>query len=142
MSCCLPCLFLLLSVPANAISGGGTDGWTLYPSYGNITEIEPTGKEVYVLASNSLFSYNPADGLVATYDKTNMLSDIEISHIAWSKSAGRLIVTYTNSNIDLLSRNGSVINVPDLYMKEATYDKTINNIYIYNQYAICRQPSA
>ena len=51
MSCCLPCLFLLLSVPANAISGGSTDGWTLYPSYGNITEIEPTGKEVYVLAS-------------------------------------------------------------------------------------------
>ena len=88
-----------------------------------------------MLASNSLFSYNPADGLVATYDKTNMLSDIEISHIAWSKSAGRLIVTYTNSNIDLLSRNGNVINVPDLYMKEATYDKTINNIYIYNQYA-------
>ena len=28
-----------------------------------------------------------------------------------------------------------MINVPDLYMKEATYDKTINNIYIYNQYA-------
>lgn len=125
----------MLTAAQNSAAGNNTDGWTLYPSYSNITEIEPTGKEVYVLASNSLFSFNPSDGLIMTYDKTNMLSDIEASHIAWSKSAGKLIVTYTNSNIDLLSRDGNVINVPDLYMKEATYDKTINNIYLNGRYA-------
>lgn len=126
---------MLTAVAKQASAADGTDGWTLYPSYSNITEIEPTGKEVYVLASSGLFSYNPSDGLISTYDKTNLLSDIEVKHIAWSKSTGRLVVAYTNSNIDLIARNGNVTNVPDLYMKEATYDKTINNIYIYNQYA-------
>ncbi|WP_298450643.1 two-component regulator propeller domain-containing protein [uncultured Prevotella sp.] len=133
--CFMPCLFLLFAAPKSTINAASTDGWTLYPSYSNITEIEPTGKEVYVLASNSLFSYNPTDGLITTYDKTNLLSDIEATHIAWSKSTGKLIVTYTNSNIDLISRDGKVTNVPDLYMKEATYDKTINNIYLYDKYA-------
>ncbi|WP_418553167.1 type IX secretion system anionic LPS delivery protein PorZ [Prevotella sp.] len=131
----LPCLLMLTAVAKQASAASETDGWTLYPSYSNITEIEPTGKEVYALASSGLFSYNPSDGLISTYDKTNLLSDIEVKHIAWSKNTGRLVVAYTNSNIDLLERNGNVTNVPDLYMKEATYDKTINNIYIYNQYA-------
>lgn len=131
----LPCLFLLFAAPKSTINAVNSDGWTLYPSYSNITEIEPTGKEVYVLASNSLFSYNPTDGLITTYDKTNLLSDIEATHIAWSKSGARLIITYKNSNIDLLSKDGTITNVPDLYMKETTYDKTINSIYIYNQYA-------
>lgn len=126
---------MLTAVAKQASAADETDGWTLYPSYSDITEIEPTGKDVYVLASKSLFSFNPSDGLISTYDKTNLLSDIEVNHIAWSKNTGRLVVAYTNSNIDLIARNGNVTNVPDLYMKEATYDKTINNIYIYNQYA-------
>ena len=61
---------MLTAVAKQASAADGTDGWTLYPSYSNITEIEPTGKEVYVLASSGLFSYNPSDGLISTYDKT------------------------------------------------------------------------
>ena len=109
--------------------------WRLYLSYNDITEIEPTGKDVFVLASGSVYSYNPDDYTVTTYDKTDVLSDIGISHIAWSKDANRLVIAYDNSNIDLLSRDGAVTNVPDLYMKESTLDKTINSIYIYGCFA-------
>lgn len=109
--------------------------WRLYLSYNDITEIEPTGKDVFVLASGSVYSYNPDDYTVTTYDKTDVLSDIGISHIAWSKDAKRLVIAYDNSNIDLLSRDGAVTNVPDLYMKESTLDKTINSIYIYGRFA-------
>lgn len=109
--------------------------WRLYLSYNDITEIEPTGKEVFVLASNSIYSYNPDDYTVTTYDKTDVLSDIGISHIAWSKDAKRLVIAYDNSNIDLLARDGAVTNVPDMYMKESTLDKTINGIYIYGRFA-------
>lgn len=109
--------------------------WRLYLSYNDITEIEPTGKDVFVLASGSVYSYNPDDYTVTTYDKTDVLSNIGISHIAWSKDAKRLVIAYDNSNIDLLSRDGAVTNVPDLYMKESTLDKTINSIYIYGRFA-------
>ena len=51
--------------------------WTLYPSYADITEIEPAGGNVFVLGSGSLYSYNADEGSITTYDKTNTLSDAE-----------------------------------------------------------------
>lgn len=130
------CLPALMAAPLRLAAQDGGDGrWRLYPSYADITEIEPTGKSVFVLASNNLYSYNPDDQSVTTYDKTNALSGVEIRHIAWSKAAGRLVVVYDDSNIDLLARDGSATNVPDLYMKETTFDKTVNSIYIYGRYA-------
>ena len=118
---------------ANAQYDGGK--WRLYQSFKDITEIEPTGKEVFVLASNSIYSYNPDDASITIYDKTNSLSDISIRHIAWSKAGKKLIIAYDNSNIDLLTRDGQVTNVPDIYLKQTTFDKTINNIYLHSNSA-------
>lgn len=109
--------------------------WTLYPSYADITEIEPAGGNVFVLGSGSLYSYNADEGSITTYDKTNTLSDAGITHITWSSQARRLVIAYENSNIDLLSADGTTLNVPDLYLYETTQDKTINSIYAYNRYA-------
>lgn len=67
---------------------------------------------LYVLASGGLFSYNPQDQEVQTYDKTTVLSDCDISHIAWCKAAKKLVIVYSNQNIDLLSPNGDVLNMP------------------------------
>ena len=69
------CLPALMAAPLRLAAQDGGDGrWRLYPSYADITEIEPTGKSVFVLASNNLYSYNPDDQSVTTYDKTNALS--------------------------------------------------------------------
>lgn len=119
-------IFLMATLTAWADSA--KDRWTIYPSYSNITEIEPVGNICFVLASGAVFSYNITDGDVQTYDKAGVMSDVEVSHIGWSKVAKRLVVVYTNSNIDLLSANGDVINVPDLYRKSMTDNKTINHI--------------
>lgn len=132
---CISCLlFLAVLIPKHTVAAG-QGGWTLYPSFSKITEIEPAGSNVYVLASNSIFSYSHTDGAIRTYDKTTVLSDVEAKHIAWSKPEKRLIIVYDNSNIDLMSADGSVLNVPDLYMKETTYSKTVNSIYVYDRYA-------
>ena len=117
---------LFLALPLSAIDKGS---WEIYPSYNNITEIEPTGNQVFVLASNGLFAYHVKDGSVTTYDKANFLSDFEINHIAWNKSTKKLVITYTNGNIDLLDANGNVVNVPDLYQKSMTDNKQVNQIY-------------
>lgn len=109
--------------------------WTLYTSYHDITEIEPAGRNVFVLASENVYSYNADEGSITTYDKTSTLSDAGITHIAWASQARRLVITYENSNVDLLAADGTTLNVPDLYLYETTQDKTINSIYTYNQYA-------
>lgn len=42
------------------------------------------------------------DKSILTYDKTNGLNDAGISFIAWNKSTKRLVIVYSNNNIDLL----------------------------------------
>lgn len=128
-------LAILLMTTLTAWADSAKDRWTIYPSYSNITEIEPVGNICFVLASGAVFSYNITDGDVQTYDKAGVMSDVEVSHIGWSKVAKRLVVVYTNSNIDLLSANGDVINVPDLYRKSMTDNKTINHIDFDGPYA-------
>lgn len=114
-------------LPLSATDKGS---WEIYTSYNDITEIEPAGNLVFALASNGLFSYHIKDGSVTTYDKANTLSDFDINHIAWNKTTKKLVITYTNGNIDLLDTNGNVVNVPDLYLKSMTDNKQINHIYI------------
>lgn len=118
-------LFMVLPLSAT-----DKESWEIYTSYNDITEIEPTGNLVFALASNGLFSYHIKDGSVTTYDKANTLSDFDINHIAWNKTTKKLVITYTNGNIDLLDANGNVVNVPDLYLKSMTDNKQINHIYI------------
>lgn len=118
-------LFMVLPLSAT-----DKDSWEIYTSYNDITEIEPAGNLVFALASNGLFSYHIKDGSVTTYDKANTLSDFDINHIAWNKTTKKLVITYTNGNIDLLDTNGNVVNVPDLYLKSMTDNKQINHIYI------------
>ena len=62
--------------------------WKAYLSYYEPTEIEQTPDGMlYVLASGGLFSYSTQDQEVRTYDKTTLLSDGDIAHIAWCKAA-------------------------------------------------------
>ena len=128
-------LAILLMATLTAWADSTKDRWTIYPSYSNITEIEPAGNTCFVLASGAVFSYNITDGEVQTYDKAGVMSDVEVNHIGWSKAGKCLVVVYTNSNIDLLSANGDVINVPDLYRKSMTDNKTINHIDFDGPYA-------
>ena len=118
-------LFMVLPLSAT-----DKESWEIYTSYNDITEIEPAGNLVFALASNGLFSYHIKDGSVTTYDKANTLSDFDINHIAWNKTTKKLVITYTNGNIDLLDTNGNVVNIPDLYLKSMTDNKQINHINI------------
>ena len=88
---------LCLSIPENAAVGD----WNAYLAYSNITDIEPAGKMVYVLSSNSLFSYNVDDKSVTAYNKTNYLNDTDISFIVWNNNVKRLLIIYSNYSTSL-----------------------------------------
>lgn len=105
--------------------------WKAYPSYYEPTEVaEASGNMLYVLASKGLYSYNQNDQSIRTYDKTTLLSDYGIAHIAWCQAAKRLVIIYDNGNIDLLSPNDEVVNIADYMNKSMTQEKTINSIDI------------
>ena len=118
--------FILLAY-CNALAGGvGT--WKNYLAYSDVQWVEEGSNKLYVLASNSLYTYNKNDQSIKTYDKVNGLSDTDIRFIAWNKTARRLVILYSNNNIDLLDDRGNVTNVPDYYLKTTMADKTVNGI--------------
>ena len=109
--------------------------WKNYLSYNRIQQIYASGDDIFVRASNGLYMYNQKDQSITTFDKTNGLSDTNIKLIGWSKQAKRLIAVYQNSNIDLIETNGNITNISSLYAKTMTEDKTVNHIYVNNQFA-------
>lgn len=128
-SICATMLATLVALPANA-------QWKSYLAYSEPTEIErASGNVIYVLASEGLYSYDTSDQSLQTYDKINALSDCGIAHIAWCQKAKRLVIVYSNHNIDLLEANGNVVNMADYMNKTMTTDKTVYDIYVDGAYA-------
>ena len=124
--------YLFTFLPLNAQIGT----WRAYMSYYEPQQIvKASSNTLFVRASNSLYSYNLNDHSINTYDKVNALSDTYISNIAWNQQTKRLIIVYQNGNIDLMDLQENVTNISSLYTKTLTESKSVNNIYIYQQYA-------
>ncbi len=111
-----------------------TGTWKAYMAYAEPSWIEQSGNMLYVLASNGLYAYNTNDKSIHTYDKVNGLSDCNIAHIGWNRSASKLVVVYQNGNIDLIDAKDNIVNLSDYYSKALTADKTINDLYQHDEY--------
>ena len=103
--------------------------WKTYMAYSDIRQIVKVGNRVYVVASGDLYVYDTSDESITTMDRNNGLSDTDIKFISWNAAAKRLVVVYSNGNIDLLSEKLDITNISDYYDKSLTYDKTINNVF-------------
>ena len=109
--------------------------WRNYLSYAEPQQIQAAGNDLFVMASGALYQYNQNDQSIYTYDKVNGMSDVDIKHIRWCKQAKRLVVVYSNSNIDLVETNGNITNISDLYSKTITGDKSVSSVRIDGIYA-------
>ena len=127
--------FLLLQVTSyRAIAAIGD--WKAYMAYSEVQEIEQAGNLIFVQASNNLYVYNQNDQSIHTFSKMDYLSDCSIQHIAYNKATKRLLILYSNANMDLMNiSNYDVLNLSDYYSASTTGDKTVNNIYMYGKYA-------
>ncbi len=127
---------LLLAATLVLPAGAQTGQWQSYLSYHEPTEAEyGQDNTIYVLASGGLYAYNSNDRSIQTYSKVTGLNDCGIAHIAWCQAAKRLVIVYSNQNIDLLSPNDEVVNMADFQNKAMTADKTVNGIDIAGRYA-------
>lgn len=126
MICWLACAWALFAQ---------TGTWQAYMSYYEPQQIVKGDHQLFVRASNGLYSYNLNDHAITTYDKTTGLSEVTVSLIGWNATAHRLIVVYDNQQIDLLSASGSIVNISALANKSMTQDKTVNHIVQQDEYA-------
>lgn len=121
---------LLISAPLHAADLVGE--WHVYQAFSDVTEVEVVTPDTlcFALASGHVCRYDLVDGTVDYLTQETGLSSPEVSHIAWCAGAGRLVITYTDSNIDLLSLDGSVLNMPDLMNKSLTEVKDVRGICV------------
>lgn len=116
-----------IGIPVSSFSQVGTGQWQTYFSYRNVTQVAVSPHKVYAVGFNALFSVDTNDQTIEVYSKINGLSDNTITRIGYDVKTDQLLVVYANSNLDLISESG-VNNIPDLYLKQAAMDKTVNSI--------------
>ncbi len=99
--------------------------WTDHLPYRFGTSITHGNGVIYCGTKTGLFSYDYNDNSISKYSKVNILNDVGIEKIKYSKLTQSLIVVYKSLNIDILSKNG-VINIP--FIKTSSEEGTINEI--------------
>ena len=129
--------FLLLAVTVSALPLPA-GSWRLFSSYSDIKEIEPAGKEVYVLASSALYSYNTADGSLTTYDRTTCLNSTDIKHIKWVPATRVLVIAYSDATFDIMAAENDITYNTDIKDKSLSGEKNINYLFATDRFVyIC-----
>jgi ligand-binding sensor domain-containing protein len=90
--------------------------------------------KVYVGSGQTLFTYSLSDNSIETFSKVNKLSDLGVNAIAYSSEYSTLLIGYNTGNIDVIVNN-QIINVPDIERTIIQGVKSINNIYVKDNYA-------
>lgn len=125
---------LLMFVACTFLQAAQIGSWNVYLSYHNATKNVAAGKVIYTVANGDLYSYNTEDTEVRTYDNLGILNDVDIVDIGYSQEAKKIILIYSNCNIDLLDADDNVQNLSALKEK-SLLGKEISSMYIYGSIA-------
>ena len=123
--------FISLTLFAEQLPMGS---WRTHLAYNNTEIIAQTKDKVYAVSEGALFSIGKYDDGVEILSKISGLNDNNISRIGYSKENDILLIAYANSNIDLLTENG-IFNISDIYRKNMSGSKIINDIYFKDDFA-------
>ena len=125
---------LLMFAVCTCLQAAQIGSWKVYLSYHNATKNVAAGKTIYTVANGDLYSYNTEDTEVRTYDNLGLLNDVDIVDIGYSQEAKKIILIYSNCNIDLLDADDNVQNLSALKEKSLS-GKEISNMCIYGSTA-------
>lgn len=126
-------VFLLTILITTALHAQQIGQWTVYSAYHNANRNIPIGNLIYSLCDGSIFTYSPDDTEIRALNKAGGLSDCDISFISYNKTQKSLLLVYSNQNIDLLSENGAIYNLPQ-YKNSTQANKSINDVNINGNY--------
>ena len=92
------------------------------------------GNDLYGATTNQVFSID-AKNNIQFLGKSNGLHEIEIAAIAWDPIQSQLIITYKNSNIDIV-KGDEIFSIADIYLSKVYANKKINSIQILGPWAL------
>lgn len=105
--------------------------WTAYVPLSNATSICQSKDYVYAACNYGVIGVNIDNNFIEKYTKVNGLAEVFVSQVGYDTTTSTLVITYQNSNIDLI-QNGKITNLP--YLKDAAIagNKNIYSVYCTN----------
>jgi len=97
-----------------------------YLPYNRFHSVAQDGENIYAATNSSILVVDRLDGSLEKWSNLNGLSEVGIQ-IIHNDPEGRLIIAYTNSNIDII-KDYKVYNIRDILNKQLSGSKTINSI--------------
>ena len=121
-------LTTLFSMFALVAMSQAVGDWILHPVFGSNAKIVDTKDNVYYLSGYNVYCYDKVNDETISFSRKNNLSDTKAEKIFYDFNNRNLVIVYSNSNIDIMDRNGKVFNIPELKDAVLSYSKTINYI--------------
>ena len=123
-------LFIVVMFSLVAQAQVGKGDWRVHPYFvsDNVKNIIDTDTKVYYLVGNDLYCYNKATATNESLNKRGALNDVLVTDIYYNHLKKYLVVTYLNSNIDVIASDGEIFNLPDIKDAVLTGLKGINDV--------------
>lgn len=114
---------------------GNMHQWNIHSAFADINAIAVTRDKVFALSNHSLFAVDKQSEEIAYYNRLTGLNGAVISTIGYNPTLNLLLVCYENGHLDIINSHDEVYNIPDLYLKQTTYSKIVNSIYMHEHNA-------
>lgn len=128
------CMILLLLLGHSVFSQIPIGGWRDHLPYQQAIKVVSVRDRIFCATPFSLFSVELKDNNIDRLSKTNGLSEVGISAIQADEQTNKLVIAYTNSNIDILYNN-KIVNIDAIKRKNLPGDKKIYKIFCHQDKA-------
>ena len=116
-------------VGSEVLSVAETDDWVYYLTGGTERIIsDETGSRSAHILEGDLFRLDKVTDENEALSLVNSLSDMIIKQIYYNDKKDYLVVVYSNSNLDIIKSDGSVVNMPEIKDVVMTMSKNINDV--------------
>lgn len=104
--------------------------WKDHLSYKEAIAVTYGNGKIYCASESALFSYNIEDGELERLNLVNGLSDIGISDVKFNSSTQKLLVAYSNGNLDIINSDNEITNLAFIKNSNIVGNKGVNQIYM------------
>ena len=123
-------ILMLMLLPVVATAQYAPGQWKVHPFLvqSQITNMIDTQDKVYYLTCDNVFYLDKGTMECKSINKSNSLSDVLVSNIYYNPDKEYLVIAYRNSALDIILRDGSVVNMPEIKDVAMASAKGINDI--------------
>jgi len=109
--------------------------WEDHVSFNSCISVSKLNGKIYACNYSSILIYDESDKSTEKINKINGLSDVGIKILRTNPNNNRMMVIYENSNIDIITNEKDVSNYSDLFRKNFSGKKNVNEILFVGKFA-------